>query len=189
VKFKVLIINFVLFFSSFSSAQDMGNVGALVGWLSPWGNAEVAGRLAYGVDGNYMLNEEMGVGGYLMYSTHEKDTAWDTSFMPIGAEFNYYLNSMMPGLYAGANLGMIRTIVEKVNETSLLKDASAWNISFGGQTGYDYRITERFAVGGKAVFMYAMIGGGYNDSDDGLEFVNLKSSIMINLMLTGRYFF
>jgi hypothetical protein len=139
--------------ASAMSAGD-GSVGALLGWTMPKDTAStINGRFGFGVDGEYAVIDDLAVGAYFQYSTNTKTKTaikYKNAYMPFGLTVNYHL-PMVEGLYFGANVGMVRSTAK----VGTLASASASDISFGAQVGYDYMLADEFSVG--AMYQYIWI--------------------------------
>lgn len=155
------------------AATGDGAVGVQLGWSIP---KDIDGRFGFGLDAGYEVIDNVQVGAYLQYNTGTEGTgAAEVAYvyMPFGLKVNYLFTDFVEGLYAGANLGMVR--ISSNPEATGVATKTNSDLSLGIQLGYDFKVAAEFSVGG--TYEYIWIN---SDPDSGY---------VQNIFATAKYHF
>ena len=139
-----------------AQASDFG-AGILLG--PTFGNSSTF--FTYGVTGNYKIMSPWGVGASLTrYSTSTTigTNKTDSSLTTITAQGTYSLAQYLPGLRAGAQLGLGLTSASATIGT-LVASASSTSFIIGPMAGYDFNLNERLSVGGEGNLFFSTATG------------------------------
>jgi hypothetical protein len=134
-----------------------GFLGALLGYDYEFGDENLKGGLSFGVQGGYMVNENMAIGGRVFRSSGkiegEVNTGFGTSTFSESTTYTalmvdgYYFFS--PHMFAGPSVGYASIDCEGCKGES--------GIALGVVSGYEYMVNENFGIGARLNLTYAMI--------------------------------
>jgi hypothetical protein len=168
-------------------------IGALLGFAFASGGS----KFEFGLDGNYKLSPEWGIGLYGTYSSTSQTvppvagiTAGGTasaSSIIIAPELNYFLQGELKGLHLGGKIGL--NMISSSSSIAGSTGGSTSNLAFGAGAGYDYPIAQSFTIGGEANFL--IISSGSSSSGSGSTTVTTSggSTSVFNILAAGKYWF
>jgi hypothetical protein len=131
--------------------QPEGFAGLLLGLASP---TDVDSRFGYGAEVGLSFTNNWSLEGFFL-SSGDSEGLVDTQLMHYGVGADYHLNPDRTGFRFGVRIGASTSTVSAPG----IADVSDTEFTLGPHAGYDFPLSERFTVGGSAMW-FPNLGDG-----------------------------